>query len=395
MGWAAVATLFAAAVGSWYTALGEGPFASSNSLTQHEPFILLQVFIASAMFTLYGVSVVLESLRSAERRLQEVAMCHELVTENSRDAIILADFNGHRTYVSAAVQRLVGWTTEEFAKLKTLDLVHPEDRPKAEALVRQLHSGAEDAMIECRAKRRNGEYIWVEASLRVVRDPKTGAASKLLNIVRDMTERKHAEQKLQEAYNAVEALAVTDALTGLANRRRFDQGLAIEWRRGLRDRKPLSLLMIDADLFKSYNDTYGHPRGDNCLKQIAESALDVVARPGDLVARFGGEEFAVILPNTGSEGAVQVANEICEALRSRRMPHRGNPHGIMTVSVGCATMVPSFGLHSVNLVELADAALYQAKRNGRNQVCDGNSMNADGSSSDESEDSREAVAKTA
>lgn len=381
MGWAAVATLFAAAVGNWCTALGEGPFASSNSLTQHEPFILLQVFIASAMFTLYSISAVLESLRSAERRLQEVVLQHALVTENSRDAIILADFNNHRTYVSAAVQRIVGWTTEEFAKLKTLDLVHPEDRPKAEAVAHELHSGAEDAMIECRVRKRNGEYIWVEASLRVVRDAKTGAASKLLNIVRDMTERKHAEQKLQEAYNAVEALAVTDGLTGLANRRRFDQGLASEWRRGLRDRKPLSLLMIDADLFKSYNDTYGHPRGDNCLKQIAESALDVVARPGDLVARFGGEEFAVILPNTGSEGAVLVANEICDALRSRRLPHRSNPYGIMTVSVGCATMVPSFGLHSVNLVELADAALYQAKRYGRNQVCDSNAMNAGGNGS--------------
>src|ERR1019366_2356353 len=103
---------------------------------------------------------------------------------------------------------------------------------------------------------------------------------------RDVTAQKNAEQQLQDAYNAVEALAVTDALTGLANRRRFDQCLTSEWRRAMRDRNPLSLLMIDADMFKSYNDTYGHPRGDSCLKQIAESAQDVVSRPGDLVARF-------------------------------------------------------------------------------------------------------------
>ena len=117
---------------------------------------------------------------------------------------------------------------------------------------------------------------------------------------------------------------MTDALTGLANRRRFDQYLATEWRRSMRDRQPLSLLMLDVDEFKIYNDTYGHQRGDSCLKQIAEACMDVVSRPGDLVARFGGEEFVVVLPNTQNEGALLIAGEICEALRSRRLPHSGN-----------------------------------------------------------------------
>jgi diguanylate cyclase (GGDEF)-like protein len=188
---------------------------------------------------------------------------------------------------------------------------------------------------------------------------------------RDISGRKQAEKKLHDAYDAVEALALTDALTGLANRRKFDQAFNGEWRRGLRDHRPISLLMIDVDLFKSYNDTYGHPRGDNCLKQVAEAAQDVVGRPGDLVARFGGEEFAVILPNTTSEGALQLAAEIGDAMRARKLPHSGNPFGIVTVSVGCATMVPAFGQHAVNLIELADEALYKAKHGGRNQVCEG------------------------
>ena len=192
--------------------------------------------------------------------------------------------------------------------------------------------------------------------------------------MRDVTERKLAERKLQDAYNAVEALVATDSLTGLANRRRFDQVLNSEWRRGLRDHAPLSLLMIDADLFKSYNDTYGHPRGDSCLKQIAEAALDVIARPGDLVARFGGEEFAVILPNTHGEGALRLGKEICEAMAGRRLPHIGNPIGFVTVSVGCATIVPAFGGHAVNLIELADEALYAAKHAGRNRVCNGDAL---------------------
>jgi diguanylate cyclase (GGDEF)-like protein len=153
--------------------------------------------------------------------------------------------------------------------------------------------------------------------------------------------------------------------------------------------------MIDADLFKSYNDTYGHLRGDSCLRQIAEAALDVVARPGDLVARFGGEEFAVILPNTNNEGALEVASEICAALRSRKLPHSGNPFGIMTVSVGCATLTPRFGLHSVNLIEFADEALYKAKTEGRNRVCKGIEISAAASESPNSETSQTAMGKTA
>jgi diguanylate cyclase (GGDEF)-like protein len=251
-------------------------------------------------------------------------------------------------------------------------MIHPDDQQRAQAIVHDLNAGREGAMIECRVIKPNGEYIWVEASLRLVHDTETGKPSGILNVVRDVSERKQAEQKLQDAYNAVEALAITDALTGLANRRRFDQYLSAEWRRSMRDHQPLSLLMLDADKFKAYNDTYGHQRGDNCLKQIAEACMDVVSRPGDLIARFGGEEFVVVLPNTESAGALQVANEICEALRSRRLPHSGNTAGIVTISAGCATLIPKFGRHAPELIEMADKALYRAKFNGRNQVCDGN-----------------------
>jgi diguanylate cyclase (GGDEF)-like protein/PAS domain S-box-containing protein len=381
LGWAAMAIVFVAGAGSWHTIRGQGPFALANSVTPLESSVLLQVFLACGMFMLYSVSMILESEHATKHRLQKIAALHALVTENSRDAILIVDFKGYPTYVSPALQRITGWSAEETQALGLSAITHPEDRPKLVAALAQLPSGTEGAILEHRLLTRNGEYIWVEASLRAFADPRTGFASGVLGTVRDISERKRAEQQLRDAYQALEALAVTDALTGLANRRRFDQCLASEWRRGLRDRKPLSLLMIDADLFKSYNDTYGHLRGDSCLRQIAEAALDVVARPGDLVARFGGEEFAVILPNTGSEGAFGLANEICAALRSRKLPHSGNPHGIMTVSVGCATLAPSFGLHSVNLVELADEALYNAKRNGRNQVCNGNAVNVAGSES--------------
>ena len=186
---------------------------------------------------------------------------------------------------------------------------------------------------------------------------------------RDISRHKLNEQRLQEAYHAVETLAITDALTGLANRRRFDQYLAAEWRRGLRDNYPLSLLLIDADLFKSYNDHYGHLNGDACLKQIAEVAQFTAMRSVDLVSRFGGEEFAVILPKTPLEGAIDVANTICENLRARKIPHAGSPTGFMTLSAGCATVTPQAGANPAWLIELADQALYRAKRSGRNHVC--------------------------
>jgi diguanylate cyclase (GGDEF)-like protein len=185
---------------------------------------------------------------------------------------------------------------------------------------------------------------------------------------RDISKHKLNERRLQEAYLAVETLAITDALTGLANRRRFDQYLASEWRRGLRENHPVSLLLMDADRFKPYNDHYGHLNGDTCLKQIAEVAQLTATRSADLVARFGGEEFAVILPNTPHEGAIEIANAISENVRARKLPHAGSPAGIMTVSIGCATVTPQAGANPAWLIELADQALYKAKRSGRDQV---------------------------
>ena len=371
LGWAAMATLFVAGVGSWFTCRGQGPFALNVSFTPLEPSILLQLFLACAMFILYSVSVVLESRRSVERRLEKIASLHSLVTENSRDIILLADFDGVPRYVSPAIHALTGWKPSEAMERGVASLVHTEELTKIEQLMRRLREGAETGTIEYRVKNQSGGYVWVEGCFRVICDPETGVRSGILQTIRDVTERKVAERIVQDAYKALEALAATDPLTGLANRRTFDQTLNHEWRRGMREQRPLSLLMIDADLFKAYNDEYGHPRGDICLKQIAETVREVISRPGDLVARLGGEEFVVILPETGSDGALQLSEEICEAIRKRKTPHNGSPIAIVTVSVGCATMVPAFGKHAVNLIELADEALYEAKRKGRNQVCNG------------------------
>jgi PAS domain S-box-containing protein len=223
IGWAATGALFVAMVGGWFSAHGSGPLGAGSALSQVDRSLTLQIFVAVAIAMLYGVSVVMESQAASERRLKEIASLFSLVTNNSRDAILLTDFDDHRLYMSSAMKRLLQWSEEEFAQQRTMGLVHPEDRRKALRVMHNLISGGEGANIECRVLKRDGLYLWVEASLRVVRNPAKGVPRGVLNIVRDISERKVAEKRLQQAYSALEAAADKDPLTGLANRRRFDQ----------------------------------------------------------------------------------------------------------------------------------------------------------------------------
>ena len=181
--------------------------------------------------------------------------------------------------------------------------------------------------------------------------------------------RAELEQKaweLEAANRKLEALSATDFLTGLANRRRFDEILGAEWARALRTRQPLAITMLDVDHFKNFNDRYGHQAGDECLRTIASTLKACTGRAGDFIARYGGEEFCVISAYTGKEGASALAERIRQAVESLALLNEGCPLGIVTVSLGIAVGIPGTTQADKDIVHAADMALYEAKASGRN-----------------------------
>lgn len=186
---------------------------------------------------------------------------------------------------------------------------------------------------------------------------------------RTEAELRRAKRALEKANLRLRHLALVDDLTGLANRRQADSRLSSETARAGRDGTPLAMLMIDIDWFKAFNDTLGHPAGDDCLRRTAQAIAESARRPGDLCARWGGEEFAAVLPRTDLRGAREVAKRILRRVRALALPHPGSPMGRLTVSVGAASLIPERGsTRPDDLVALADRALYRAKANGRNTV---------------------------
>ncbi len=186
----------------------------------------------------------------------------------------------------------------------------------------------------------------------------------------EIEERHLVEQELQKANRELERLASLDGLTQVANRRQFDRYLATEWRRGMRTRLPLSLILCDVDYFKQYNDTYGHQAGDDCLVEIARVISRAIKRAADLVARYGGEEFVIILPNTSIQGALHLAESIRESLKKLQLPHsQSQVSQWVTLSLGVSSLIPDRSTSKELLVAMADKALYEAKKQGRDRVC--------------------------
>jgi diguanylate cyclase (GGDEF)-like protein len=203
--------------------------------------------------------------------------------------------------------------------------------------------------------------IWMGDRIRV-----RGVKAREEALRRLVEERTH---ELAEANARLERLSAQDGLTGVANRRRFDEALDVEWRRGARAQSPLSLVMLDLDYFKAFNDTNGHVAGDDRLRQVAQALVTAAGRAGELVARYGGEEFAVLLPGTGLEDAAAFAERLRLGVERLGLRHNASKVAeVVTVTAGVATLLPSEQSSPARLVAEADGALYRAKREGRNRV---------------------------
>ena len=353
---------------------GVNPARMLTAFDPSERLLFLHAFLLVCSLVAYpmGAAVVgrrrmNQALADQHARLGRNESLYRLLANHASDIITRVRFDGRRVYVSPSVTEVLGWTVAEAMRPDWQQNVHEDDIDGFTAAREQLRAGADVVTNTYRFRRKDGSWAWLEARMHVVRGA-DGAPKEFVANSRDITRQKEAEQALESALSELAELASTDGLTGVANRRRFDEALSLEWRRSMRSGETMSVLLIDADHFKSYNDRYGHQAGDDCLRMIASTIATTMRRPHDLVARYGGEEFAVILPGTDAAGARRVAQSILVAIELVDQLHEGNADGVVTVSIGVATLVPTSSQAPDLLVEAADKALYAAKRNGRNRA---------------------------
>lgn len=313
-----------------------------------------------------GRRIVLIPDAEARARDAEARLRFRLLAEHASDLIVAVDADLVIRFASQAATTMLGIVPDELHGRTLADLLLPEDRAAfiARHFMHTQRRGPGGGEL-FRLQRHDGGTLWIEA--RVAPLPPGNSLGDFLVTLRDAEQRRRAELALGQANAELSALAATDALTGLANRRQFDATLRKEWFRALRDGTPLALLMIDIDHFKPLNDRFGHQVGDAYLAAVAGVIENNVRRAGDLPARYGGEEFAVVLPGTAAAGALDIAESIRRAIAETSFQHLGAGVAV-TVSIGAASIVPMAGGGAAVLVRAADAALYQAKHNGRNRV---------------------------
>jgi len=271
------------------------------------------------------------------------------------------------SYIGPQIEELLGWAPESWVSVQDwADRIHQEDRDWAvNFCVAQSKAGV-DHEADYRALRKDGSYVWIRDVVHVVRKD-DGSVDALVGFMFDISERKRTEQRLIELQRELEALSFKDGLTGIANRRRFDTVFEEDWDTARRSGRPLSLLMLDIDYFKQYNDHYGHVQGDYCLKLVARVLEKAVRRSQDFLARFGGEEFVLVLPDTDAAAASEVAARCHALIEQEWIPHeRSMARKSLTMSIGVGTVVPMHGDERLAFLELVDRRLYQAKQRGRN-----------------------------
>jgi diguanylate cyclase (GGDEF)-like protein/PAS domain S-box-containing protein len=295
------------------------------------------------------------ALRKSEERYRELF-------DNANDMVITIDLKGNITSVNKMAEEITGYSVEDVIGKNVSCLLHPDHFKKAKKMIECKIRGEAKTVYDLDIISKNGRVTPSEISSNLIFQ--SGQPVGVQAFVRDITERNKMLDKLRK-------MSFRDGLTGLANRRYFDEVMNNEWKRAKRESHPLSLILLDIDSFKSYNDTYGHQEGDACLKNISRAIKPYAKRPGDLAARYGGEELTLILPCVDSQNAFKTAEKIRKRVQTLKITHNGSKvNGCKTISIsaGVATLVPDTNSSQSILVNLADKALYSAKNKGRNQV---------------------------
>jgi len=308
-----------------------------------------------------------------EKNLEADGAVYKTLLESTKAIPWKIDWNTLKfAYVGPQIEQLLGWTPASWVSVEDWAArMHPEDRNwVVDFCVAQSKAGT-DHEADYRALTKDGDYVWIRDVVHVVRN-EGGEVEALIGFMFDISERKKTEEKLITLQKELEDLSFKDGLTGVANRRMFDSILEMEWANARRTSQPLSLILLDIDYFKQYNDHYGHIQGDECLKLVSKTLSAAATRPRDFIARFGGEEFVLVLPETDAGAAWAVAERCRSLLFKKQIPHEKSRIGnLLTVSLGVSTIVPSGAEKLMDFVEETDRRLYLAKQQGRDCIVNG------------------------
>ncbi len=316
----------------------------------------------------------------AQRQFVDSEKRFRVTFEQAAVGIAHVSIDGAWMRVNRRLCEIVGYSQQELARLNFSDITHPDDVEADWNQAKALLSGELSTYsMQKRYIRKDRRIVWVNLTVSLAKN-ELGEPEYFISVVEDISARKRAESERDELIRTLEEqvarrteelerISQTDALTGIANRRFFDERLAAEWARGVRSGKPLSIIVIDVDYFKSLNDFLGHACGDRCVKAIASALRDLSTRSSDLVARYGGDEFIFLLPETDRAGAEGLAQKVQAAIHALAIANPGSPlSDMLTVSQGSATAVPSLSRSPEQLLEEADRAMYVAKRRGRDLI---------------------------